>query len=151
MYQKIIIVGNLGNDPELRYTPQGDAVTSFSVATNRRWTGRDGQPGEETTWFRVSVWGRQAEPCNQYLSKGRQVMVEGRLSPDRETGGPRLWTGRDGQTGASYEIRAITVQFLSGGGGGGSGGEESYDSGQGSSNYDNAPSSDTIAEDEIPF
>ena len=76
MYQKVIIVGNLGGDPELRYTPQGDPVTSFSVATNRRWTGRDGQPGEETCWFRVSVWGKQAESCNQYLSKGRQVLVE---------------------------------------------------------------------------
>lgn len=112
MYQKVIVLGNLGQDPVLRYTPQGDAVTSFSLATNRRWTNAEGQPGEETVWFRVSVWGNQAESCNQYLLKGRQVLVEGRLTPDRETGGPRIWTGEDGQPRASYELRAIRVQFL---------------------------------------
>ena len=140
MYQKVIIVGNLGSDPELRYTPQGDAVTSFRVATNRRWTDRDGQPGEETTWFRVSVWGKQAETCNQYLSKGRRVLIEGQLTPDRETGGPRLWTTSDGQQRASFDLRAFSVQFLGGGAGGGSGAGNGDDSGPG-----------TIAEDEIPF
>jgi len=80
MYQKIIVVGNLGRDPEMRYMPDGTAVTNFSIATNRRWTDRTtGQPAEETIWFRVSVWGRQAETANQYLSKGRQVLIEGRL------------------------------------------------------------------------
>jgi single-strand DNA-binding protein len=115
MYQKLMIIGNLGSDPELRFTPQGDPVCSFSVATNRRWAGRDGQPGEETTWWRVSVWGKQAESCNQYLSKGRQVMVEGALTPDKETGGPRIWAGNNGQQRASYEVRANGVQFLGGG------------------------------------
>jgi single-strand DNA-binding protein len=115
MYQKVIVLGNLGNDPELRYTPQGDAVASFSLAANRRWTNSDGQPGEETTWFRVSVWGKQAESCNQYLTKGRQVLVEGRLTPDRATGGPRIWTGDDGQPRVSFELRALMVQFLGGG------------------------------------
>ena len=77
MYQKVIIVGNLGTDPEMRYMPDGTAVTNFSVATNRRWTDRaTGEPREETTWFRVSVWRQQAETANQYLSKGRQVLVE---------------------------------------------------------------------------
>lgn len=114
MYQKVVIVGNLGSEPELRYTPQGDAVTSFSVATNRRWTGADGQQAEETVWWRVSAWGRQAETCNQYLSKGRQVLVEGRLVPDRNTGGPRIWTAQDGTARASFELRALTVQFLGG-------------------------------------
>ncbi len=114
MYQKTVIVGNLGADPELRYTSQGDAVTSFSVGTSRRWT-KDGQKQEETTWFRVSVWGKQAEPCNQYLSKGRQVLVEGTLTPDKETGGPRVYESRDGGHRASFEIRAFTVQFLGGG------------------------------------
>ena len=90
MYQKVTIVGNLGTDPEMRYTPSGQAVTNFSVATNRRWTNNEGQMQEETVWFRVSVWGKQAESCNQYLSKGRQVFVEGRLRAD-ENGGPRLW------------------------------------------------------------
>lgn len=147
MYQKIVIVGNLGGDPEMRYTPQGDAVTSFNVATNRRWTGGDGQPAEETTWFRVSAWGKQAESCNQYLSKGRQVLVEGRLTPDRETGGPRIWESNDGDKRASYEIRALTVQFLGGTGGGGNSG------GSSNATYENKPRSqpDAIAEDEIPF
>lgn len=121
MYQKLIVVGNLGRDPEMRYMPDGTAVTSFSMATNRRWTNsQTGQPVDETTWFRVSVWGRQAEAVNQYLSKGRQVLVEGRLTPDPETGGPRLWSGQDGAVRASFEIRADSVQFLGGREGGGS-------------------------------
>ncbi len=115
MYQKTIIVGNLGSSPELRFTPQGDPVTSFGVAVNRRWTNREGQPNEETTWFQVSVWGSQAEACCQYLTKGRLVLVEGRLIPDQDSGGPRLWTGNDGQVRANYELRAIAVQFLGGG------------------------------------
>jgi len=70
MYHKIIIVGNLGRDPEMRYTPDGTPVTHFSVATNRRWTDQEGQQHDETTWWRVTAWGRQAEVCNQYLQKG---------------------------------------------------------------------------------
>ena len=112
MYHKVIIVGNLGRDPEMRYTPQGTPVTNFSVATNRKWTSADGTPGEETVWFRVSAWGRMAEVCNEYLSKGRQVFVEGQLRPDPETGRPRIWTRQDGTPGASFEIRAFTVRFL---------------------------------------
>ncbi|MFQ5814644.1 MAG: single-stranded DNA-binding protein [Anaerolineae bacterium] len=112
MYQKIIIMGNLGRDPEMRYTPSGKPVTNFSVATNRRWTNADGTPGEETIWFRVTAWGKLGETCNQYLSKGRQVFVEGRLRPDPETGGPRIWTGQDGVARASFEITAFTVRFL---------------------------------------
>jgi single-strand DNA-binding protein len=127
-YQKIIIVGNLGRDPEMRYTGSGTPVTSFSVATNRRWTGSDGSQQEETAWFRVSAWRRQAEVAAQYLSKGRQVMVEGRLQVDPETGGPRIWTGNDGQARASFEITAQSIIFLQGrtespGGGQGQGGE----------------------------
>lgn len=114
MYQKIMIVGNLGRDPEMRYTPDGRPVTNLSVATNRRWTNQDGSQGEETTWFRVSVWGKQAEACNQYLTKGRQVFIEGTLRPDQGTGGPRIWTGNDGQPRASFEIFAQTVKFLGG-------------------------------------
>jgi single-strand DNA-binding protein len=114
MYQKVIIVGNLGRDPEMRYTPDGRPVTNLSVATNRRWTNQDGSQGEETTWFRVSVWGKQAEACNQYLTKGRQVFIEGTLRPDQGTGGPRIWTGNDGQARASFEIFAQTVKFLGG-------------------------------------
>jgi len=75
MYQRLVLVGNLGRDPEMRYTPNGAAVTSFSVATSRRYAAADGTMKEETTWFRVSVWGKQAEACNQYLSKGAKVLV----------------------------------------------------------------------------
>lgn len=112
MYQKLIIVGNLGRDPEMRYTSDGTPVTSFSVATNRKWTNQDGTPGEETVWFRVSAWRKLAETCNQYLSKGRQVLIEGRLKPDPSTGAPRVWTRQDGTAGASYEMTAFTVKFL---------------------------------------
>lgn len=141
MYQKIIIAGNLGRDPEMRYLPDGTAVTNFSMATNRRWTDRNtGQPVDETIWFRVSVWGRQAETANQYLSRGRPVLVEGSLIPDRNTGGPRLFTRQDGTVGASFEVRADTVRFL--------GGREegpSYEEGE---SYDEAPAQE---EDDIPF
>ncbi len=113
MYQRIIIVGNLGRDPEMRYTPTGQAVTNFNVATNRQYTGSDGQQVKETIWFRVSAWGRQAEICNQYLKRGSKVLIEGRLNADPATGGPRIWTRQDGTAGASFEITADTVRFLS--------------------------------------
>jgi single-strand DNA-binding protein len=113
-YQKVIIVGNLGQDPEMRYTADGTPVTSFSVATNRRWTNQDGSQGEETVWFRVSAWRRLAETCAQYLSKGRQVMVDGRMTPDKATGGPRVWIGSDGTHRASFEMTAERVTFLGG-------------------------------------
>lgn len=115
MYQKVIIAGNLGSDPEMRYMSDGTAVTNFSVATNRRWTNQaSGQQQEETVWFRVSVWGRQAETTNEYLSKGRQVLVEGRMKPDPQSGGPRIWTAQDGTPRASFEITADSVRFIGG-------------------------------------
>ena len=83
MYHTIIIVGNVGRDPEMRYTPAGQAVTSFSVATNRNYTNSAGAQVKETIWFRVSAWGKQAETCNQYLHKGSKVLIEGRLTPDQ--------------------------------------------------------------------
>lgn len=113
MYQKIIVVGYLGGDPEMRYMPDGTAVTNFNMATSRRWNDRSGQQVDETTWFRVSVWGRRAEAANQYLSKGQRVLVEGRLRPDPQTGGPRLWTGQDGVPRASFEISATDFEFMS--------------------------------------
>jgi len=140
MYQKVIIAGNLGGDPEMRYLPNGTAVTNFSVATNRRWTDRaSGEPREETTWFRVSVFGAQAESANQYLSKGRQVLVEGRFRGDPQTGGPRVWTGQDGTVRASYELTADSVQFIGGRDSGGFASDDSYE----------APAAQE--EDEIPF
>jgi single-strand DNA-binding protein len=115
MYQKLIIAGHLGKDPEMRYASNGDAVTNLSVATNRKYTDKNSQLVKETTWFRVSVWGKQAETCNQYLKKGSAVLVEGRLNADKETGGPRLYTKSDGTSGASFEITATEVKFLGGG------------------------------------
>ena len=113
MYHTLIIVGNVGKDPEMRYTPSGQAVTSFSVATNRQYTASNGEQVKETIWFRVSAWGKQAEICNQYLRKGSKVLIEGRLTPDKNTGGPRIWSKQDGTAGASFEVTASTVRFLS--------------------------------------
>lgn len=115
MYQKMIIAGNLGKDPEMRYAPNGDAVTNLNVATNRKYTDKSGQPVKETTWFRVSVWGKQAETCNQYLKKGSAVLIEGRLQADKTTGGPRIYQRQDGTSGASFEMTADSVRFLSSG------------------------------------
>lgn len=113
MYHTLIIVGNVGKDPEMRYTPSGQAVTSFSVATNRQYTTGSGEQVKETIWFRVSTWGKQAEACNQYIRKGSKVLIEGRLTPDKETGGPRVWSKQDGSAAASFEVTAATVRFLS--------------------------------------
>ncbi len=106
MFQQIIIVGNVGRKPEMRFTNEGRAVADFSVAVNRRWTGRDGQPQEQTTWFRVTCWDKLAETVNQYLTKGRQVLVIG----ERVEASPFL--GQDGQPRATLEITARDVRFL---------------------------------------
>jgi single-strand DNA-binding protein len=140
MYQKIIVMGNLGGDPEMRYMQDGTAVTNFSVATSRRWTDKaSGESREATTWFRVAVWGRQAETANEYLSKGRQVLVEGEMRGDPQTGGPRTFTRQDGTVGASYEITANVVRFV--------GGRDTGD-------FDTGPAGEGSAaqeEEEIPF
>jgi len=102
---KLTIIGNLGSDPEMRYTPDGKSVTSFSVATNYRYTTSAGETREETDWFRVTVWGKQAEQCNQYLRKGQQVYVDGRFHA-------RPWQGQDGQNRTSLEVTANRVLFL---------------------------------------
>jgi len=113
MYQKLLIAGNLGRDPEMRYTPTGTPVTTFSVATNRRYTNSSGELVEETIWFRISTWNRLAEICAEYLQKGAKVLVEGRLQPDLSTGGPRVWTDNNGAARASFEVTGTAVQFLS--------------------------------------
>ena len=138
-YHTLIIVGRLGKDPELKYTPSGQAVTNFNVATDRQYSTGDGQPVRETTWFRVTVWGRQAENCNAFLRKGRMVLVEGRLTPD-ETGNPRTWTRQDGAAAASYEMTAATVRFLS------PRGDENGDD----PNEDNNPAGEPVPDD-VPF
>lgn len=112
-YQKLIIVGNLGRDPEMRYMPDGTPVTTLSIATSRKWNNSDGSKGEETTWFRVTAWRKTAEIAAQYLTKGQQVMIEGRLTPDKATGGPKIWTRQDGTAGASFEVTADRLVLLS--------------------------------------
>jgi single-strand DNA-binding protein len=102
---KALVIGNVGNDPEMRYTPNGNPVTSFNVATNRRYTTSEGEQREETEWFRVNAWNRLAETCNQYVTKGMKVYVEGRL-----TSSPYI--SRDGEPRAGNEIAATDVKFL---------------------------------------
>ena len=142
---KIIVIGNLGRDPEMRYTPSGQSVTSFSVASSRRYTAADGERREETEWFNVSAWGRLADLCNQYLARGRQVYVEGRLSS-------RSYVGQDGQTRHSNDIFLQDVQFLGGrgpdDGGAATGAGSSYGSGPAPQQGD-GPGYDPV--DDLPF
>ena len=105
---KVILVGNLGRDPEVRYTPGGQAVANFTVATNEAWTDKSGQKQERTEWHRIVVWGKQAELCGEYLTKGRQVYLEGRLQT-------REWTNKEGAKQYTTEVVANQVVFLSGG------------------------------------
>ena len=103
---KVILIGNLGSDPEVRYTPGGQAVCNFNIATNERWTNKQtGQPEERTEWHRIVVWGKQAENCKEYLSKGRPVYIEGRLQT-------RKWEDKQGQTRYTTEVVANSVVFL---------------------------------------
>ena len=141
---KIIVIGNLGRDPEMRYTSNGQSVTSFSVASNRKYTTSTGEQREETEWFTVNAWGRLAELCNQYLTKGRQVYVEGRLSS-------RTYEGRDGQTRFVNEINLTDVQFLGRDTGpGGDGGAYGYDAApENEGPPSEAPPMDDV--DDLPF
>ena len=111
---KVILVGRLGQNPEVKHTPSGAAVANFSIATNESWTDKQGQKQEKTEWHRIVVWGKTAELCGQYLTKGRQVYLEGRLQT-------RQWQDKDGQTKYTTEINAATVQFLGGQAGAGAG------------------------------
>ena len=134
MYQRVVIVGNLGRDPEMRYTANGTPVANFPVATNRRWTDGDGNAQEETTWFRVSVFGRQAEVCNQYLEKGRSVLCDGDIRTSQ-------YDDQQGVTRYSWELRANMVKFL--GAQGDRAPVQDYDAEAG------PPAS--VSEDDIPF
>ena len=111
MYESITIIGNIGNEPEMKYMPSGKAITNFSVATNQQWTDNNGQKVKKTTWWRVSVFGKSAEACNTYLGKGSKVLVIGRMNAD-DNGGPRVWTDKSGTAKASFEITAQEVKFL---------------------------------------
>jgi single-strand DNA-binding protein len=113
---RVILVGNLGRDPELRYIPSGQAVANFTLATNDRWRDKEGNNQERTEWHRIVVWGKSAENCAQYLQKGRSVYIEGRLQT-------REWEDKDGNKRQTTETIAQTVQFLGGRGGAGGGAE----------------------------
>ena len=107
-YQKIILVGNLGKAPEMRYTPDGKAVTSLSVAVTKTWKGQDNEKKSRTTWIQVSCWGKLAENCNQYLDKGSKVLVEGELIE------PGVWTNNEtGKPQAQNRVNASNILFLS--------------------------------------
>ena len=138
MLNKMMVIGNLGADPEMRYTANGHAVTEFRVAANRRYTTRDGEQRDETEWFRVVTWNNLAEICSQYLSKGRQVYVEGRMQT-------RSWEGQDGNTRYTTEIIAEEVKFLGGGRNGDNAGTDMppVDAGE--------PQAPVIEEDDLPF
>lgn len=146
---KVILIGNLGKDPEIRYTQSGTAVANFTLATTESWGGKDGQEKQEKTeWHNIVVWARLAEICNQYLSKGRQVYIEGRIQT-------RKWEDRDGNTRYTTEIVARDMQMLGGrgdndftGGGGGGGGGEMSDAAP----SEPAPGPDAgVSDDDIPF
>ena len=139
MYHKVILVGNLGRDPEMRYTPNGKAVTNFTGATSEKWTGQDGEAQERTVWWRVSAFGKLAEICNEYLSSGQKVLVEGTINADPKTGNPHIWTGQDGEPRANFELKALVVKFLS-----------SAKNGASRTSAKGAPEP-APAEDEIPF
>jgi single-strand DNA-binding protein len=117
---KVMLIGNVGKDPEMRYTANGAAVTTFSIAVNRNFQGNDGERREETDWFDIVTWNKLAELCSQYLQKGRQTYVEGRLHT-------RSWEGQDGVKRYKTEVIAQTVVFLGGPGGGGQRMMEHYD------------------------
>ena len=140
---KVLLIGNVGRDPEMRYLQSGEPVTTFSVATNRRWTGGDGQPREETEWHNVVAWRKLAEQCNEFLSKGRKVYIEGRLQT-------RSWDDKNsGEKRYKTEVVCENFQMLGGRGGdfdsggdyGGGGGGGGYGGGGGGSADD----------DDIPF
>ena len=153
MLNKVMLIGNLGRDPEVRSTPSGQPVASFTLATNRRWRDKSGAKQEQTEWHNIVVWGRQAEIAGQYLTKGKQIYVEGRLQTrsweDRQSGEKRYRT----------EIVCDNFQMLGGGRGGGGGGdfEPAGQSHPAESGYDEAPAyggagaGGAAEDDDIPF
>jgi single-strand DNA-binding protein len=142
-FNKIIIVGNLGRDPELRYTPQGSAVCSFSVATTEKRRDKNGEMSDITTWFKVTLWEKRAETASKYLTKGSQVYIEGKLRTEE-------WTDKEGKTRTSLEVLATDMNFI-----GTKGGGMPQTTGQNDdSSFDNAPmpsNSAPAGDDDIPF
>lgn len=154
---KVMLLGRLGQEPELRYTPSGQAVCNFSMATSEAWTDKSGQKQERTEWHRVVVWGKMGELCNQYLSKGRQALIEGSLQT-------RSWEAKDGSKRYTTEIVAKNVQFIGGRADAGAGqgmnqdqGYGSFDQSQGQNNNSmidqdySIPQDSNFTADDIPF
>ena len=139
-FNKVIIVGNLGRDPELRYTAQGTPVCTFSVATNEKRKDKNGEMQDNTTWFRITLWNRQAETASQYLQKGRQVYIEGRLRVEE-------YVDRDGKPRHSLEVSATDMQFI------GTRGEEMPVERAASASAAHGPtdSQPDLSDDDIPF
>jgi single-strand DNA-binding protein len=144
---KVILVGNLGKDAELRYTPGGAAVATLNLATTEVWNDKQGQRQEKTEWHRIVLWGKQAESLQEYLVKGKQIYVEGRLQT-------RQWDDKDGNKRYTTEIKADRITLLGGGGGGrGGGGMErggTAHAGGGGGGMDEPPM-EPITDDDIPF
>jgi single-strand DNA-binding protein len=143
---KAILIGNLGKDPELRYTPGGQPTASFSLATTDRWTDKNGQKQERTEWHNIVAWGKLAELVNQYLKKGRSAYVEGRIAT-------RSWDDRDGNKKYRTEIVANQIQFLGGGPGQSSGGDAVHDAPESASKAGGEPPADAgaVVEENLPF
>ena len=144
---KVILIGNLGKDPELRYTPGGQPVATFSLATTERYNDKNGQRQDKTEWHSVVAWGKLAELVNQYLKKGRSAYIEGRITT-------RSWDDKDGNKKYKTEIVANQIQFL-GAGGAGSSGDPGPSSDQGMPDYDMRPTGPDhaapVSEDDLPF
>lgn len=134
MYQQIVLIGNLGNDPELRYTPSGVPVASFDLAVKKSWTDAEGGKQEKTTWFRVTAWRKLAEIAAQYLAKGKQILVVGEMED------ARAFTDKEGNSRASLEVTAQTIKFLG-----------RADDGNAHSNGNGAPVAAGQSAEEIPF
>jgi len=144
---KVILVGNLGRDAEVRYTPGGAAVARFSIATTEVWNDKSGQRQERTEWHNIDLWGKQAESLSEYLVKGKQVYIEGRLQTDE-------YTDKEGQKKKSTKVRCERVVLLGGGGGGRSSGGGAMDRGErggGASTASHDEASEPLTDDDIPF
>ena len=131
---KVMIIGNLGRDPEMRYTPSGRPVTTFSVAVSRSWKSSNGEHRSETEWFKIVAWGKLAEICKEYLNKGQQVYIEGRLQT-------REWEDKEGQQGTTVEVVANEMTMLG----------DRRDKSQNDENSAEDAPSDIVDEDEFPF
>ena len=144
---KVILVGNLGRDAELRYTPGGAAVATLNLATTEVWNDKQGQKQEKTEWHRIVLWGKQAESLQEYLTKGKQIYVEGRLQT-------RQWDDKDGNKKYTTEIKADRITLLGGGGAGRSGGGADRSVDRGGSHAGGGtdePPMEPITDDDIPF